>query len=94
MRAFDLDGVPDDVTSVSRRLSRDERIAAFIASVQSLPTVDRELVELRGLQGLAWDDVARTLDLSAPAARQRWSRLVRRLREAGIPSGIESHDWD
>lgn len=43
---------------------------------------ERRLADLR-LRGLGWDTVGAELGLSAQTARQRFSRMLRRLRETG-----------
>ena len=40
---------------------------------------DRELLLLRGLEGLPYEQAARQLGIAAPAARKRWERLRGRL---------------
>lgn len=52
----------------------------------SLPDDDRHLVELR-MRGLDWATIAEQLGTSEAAARQRFSRIVRGLREDGRIGG-------
>lgn len=52
----------------------------------SLPDDDRHLVELR-MRGLDWATIAEQLGTSEAAARQRFSRVVRGLREDGRIDG-------
>lgn len=41
----------------------------------------REVIELRNLQGLPFDEVARRMNRKTAAARMLWMRAIRRLRE-------------
>lgn len=85
---FDLGGLPDEATSLSERVSRNDALAAFLAKVESLPETDRELVVLRGLEGLPHDTVAEVLELNPAATRKRWSRLKEQLASGGPPDGL------
>ncbi len=42
----------------------------------------REVIELRNLQGLPFDEVARRMDRTTGAARMLWMRAIRQLRKA------------
>jgi len=42
----------------------------------------REVIELRNLQGLPFDEVARRMDRTMGATRMLWMRAIRRLRKA------------
>ena len=86
--SFDPERMPAEATSISSRLARDEQLQIFLDRVERLPECDRELLELRGFQELPWDEVARDLGLSGEAARQRYSRLLGRLREEGLPQWL------
>ena len=50
----------------------------------SMNDEDRHLADLR-MRGLEWDTIAEQVGTSAVAARQRFSRIVRRLREEAEP---------
>lgn len=73
--------VPDDVTSQSRRLARDEAFARFLSQVRGLAEDERRLILFRGLEGLPHDEVARRLDISRETSMKRWQRLRERLTE-------------
>jgi RNA polymerase sigma-70 factor (ECF subfamily) len=60
----------------------DQRVdEEFNALVQRLPDGSRAALELRFVEDLSYDDIARRLGCSSAAARQRVSSAVRRLRE-------------
>lgn len=44
------------------------------AALRTLPADDRQLLAMR-LRGAAWSEVARSMGITAPAARKRWERL-------------------
>lgn len=54
------------------------------ALLAALSDEDRRLIELR-LRGLEWETIAREMGVSVEAARQRFSRLSRRVREQHDP---------
>ncbi len=73
--------LPDEATSVTGHVARDDQLAAFLERVETLPEEDRLLVMLRGLERLPFDDVGRSLGLTPGTAAKRWERLCARLRE-------------
>lgn len=83
-----LSEVPDESTTISRRLARDEAMAAFLERLGALPEEDRELLVHCGLEGMAARDAATRLGLTPAAAEQRWLRLRRRIAERGVPAGL------
>lgn len=76
------DALPAVVTTVSRRVARDEGLQRFVERVHELDEDDRQLLVYRGLEGLAHADVAALLDLTPAQANKRWQRLRERLRDA------------
>jgi RNA polymerase sigma-70 factor, ECF subfamily len=74
-KVFDLEAVPADATSITRRAARDEDLARFIARVSTLAAEDRRLLVYRGLEALPHQDVARRLGITADSAMKRWQRL-------------------
>jgi RNA polymerase sigma factor (sigma-70 family) len=80
--------VPDDATSVSRKLARDELLQAFLARVAALDEDERRLFLYRGLEALPHDEVGRRLGLAAAAARKRWERLRDKLVDLGLPAAL------
>ena len=78
-RDWILDQIPDDVTSVTARLRRDEAIHGFLAWVAGLPDEDRQLLLHCGFEGLTLAEVASRLDVSKDAVTKRWQRLRERI---------------
>lgn len=78
------EAVPDQVTSLSRRMAREEGFQRFLDEIDTLPQEDRELMVLRGLEGLSHDEVAARAGISAAAARKRWERLRARLAASPV----------
>lgn len=87
--AHDPDRVPAEVTSIGSRLARDEELQVFLDRVGRLPSDELELLELRGFQELPWSEVADDLGLTSEVARQRYSRLLARLRAEGLPRWLD-----
>ena len=83
-RLFVLDAVPDHVTSITRRLARDENLLRFHARLRELPEDDRELVVLVGLEGMSQAEAATRLGTTYDAVRKRWQRLRARLEGDGV----------
>ncbi len=77
--------IPADVTSVSRRVARDENLAAFIVQLGVLEEDDRRLLIYRGLEGLSHTEAAHLLGISADACEKRWQRLITRVTKLGPP---------
>lgn len=76
-----LSNCPDSVTTLTRAVARDESLVRLLALVDELPSEERVLVVLRGLEERPFEEVATHLELSEDAAIKRWSRLCARLRE-------------
>lgn len=89
---FDLQAFAAEVTTISRRIARDENLQAFVSCVREMPAEDRDLLALRGLEGLSHQEVAEELGISAAAARKRWERVRRSLDEIAAPAGILADD--
>ncbi|HYC78561.1 MAG TPA: sigma-70 family RNA polymerase sigma factor [Planctomycetota bacterium] len=83
-----LDQLPDDVTSVSRRVARDEGFRAFVAKLKDLDDDERRLLIHRGLEGMDHAEVSAVLGISRDAAEKRWQRLLRRLEEMRPPADL------
>lgn len=75
-----LEQVPDEITTVTRRLVRDEAVQAFLRRVEALDAQERELVVYCGLEELPYREVATRLGIQREAVAKRWQRLRRRLR--------------
>jgi RNA polymerase sigma factor (sigma-70 family) len=79
-RMLALEGVPQDVTSFTQRVAREESVRAFLDQAGALVEVDRMLVVHCGLEGETCAEAALKLGLSEDAAIKRWQRLKARLR--------------
>lgn len=66
--------------SVEEQAWHRERVERLISATEALPKMQRETVDLVR-QGLSYGDIGQILDMSEAAARQNYSRAVRRLRE-------------
>ncbi len=77
-----LQGIPEDVTSFTQRLAREDSVRAFLEHASKLEETDRMLLVHCGLEGQTCAEAAVKLDLSLPAATKRWQRLKARLRES------------
>jgi RNA polymerase sigma-70 factor (ECF subfamily) len=87
-RLFDLDDLPAEITSLSLRVARDEGIKTFMKRIEALDPADRELVRLRGLEGLPFKDIARIQRVNEETARKKWQRLRTKLAVSGLPEGL------
>jgi RNA polymerase sigma factor (sigma-70 family) len=71
--------VPAPVTTLSRRVARDEALEQVLVELQALDGGERDLVVLCGLEGRTTVEAARVLGIGAEAARKQWQRLRARL---------------
>lgn len=80
-RVFRLEELPDQITSLTRRVARAEDVRALLLRIDelALPPEERELLLLRGLEGLPHEEIAAQLGIQPAAARKRWERLRERL---------------
>lgn len=79
-RVLALHGVPDDVSSLTRRVSRDERVRDFVARLAGLDEKDRMTVIHCGLEELPLAEAAERLGESHEATGKRMQRLRERMR--------------
>lgn len=90
-REVSLDGVPGGVTSAEQMRSADNRApsADILASegadrlaqlLAQLPEHYREVLVLRNIQGLSFEEIAARLDRSPGATRMLWLRAIEKLR--------------
>ena len=89
-RMLALNQVPDEVTGISRRLSRQEELGRFRDWVKELERTDRELLLHHGLEGLSHAEVAERLDLGVEAVAKRWQRLRGKLEQQALPREVLS----
>jgi RNA polymerase sigma factor (sigma-70 family) len=81
-RARERLGLPLDLAAEEGYASVEERLsprAALAEALDALPEHEREALELRVVEELAYDDVAKRLAIRPAAARLRVSRALRRL---------------
>jgi RNA polymerase sigma-70 factor (ECF subfamily) len=80
----------DAQASPSQQLLAHERELLLADALARLAPDHREVILLRNLQGLPFDEVARRMDRSRPAAQMLWMRALRQLKEllAQAPSGV------
>lgn len=83
-----VDDVPDEATSISRRVARDESVRSFLVEVGSLAEDDKVLLLSCGLEGLQHAEAAQVLGISKEAVSKRWQRLRARLKEQGGWEGL------
>jgi RNA polymerase sigma factor (sigma-70 family) len=83
-----LNQVPDVVTGVSLRLSRQEELGRFRDWVKELERTDRELLLHHGIEGLSHAEVAERLELGTEAVAKRWQRLRERLEQQAVPQEV------
>jgi RNA polymerase sigma factor (sigma-70 family) len=89
-RLIALSQVPDEVTGISRRLSRQEELVRFRDWVKGLERTDRELLVHHGLEGLSHAQVAERLELETEAVAKRWQRLRSKLEQQVLPREVLS----
>jgi RNA polymerase sigma-70 factor (ECF subfamily) len=74
--------LPDDGESPSQHLLRKERELQLADALARLTPDHREVIILRNLQRLPFDEVAERLNRSRPAAQMLWMRAMHKLQEA------------
>jgi RNA polymerase sigma factor (sigma-70 family) len=80
-----LDEVPLEVTSLTRRVARDEQLRQFVARLDQLDEVERMTIVHCGFEELSLGDAAQRLGESYDATAKRWQRLRERLRSWSLP---------
>lgn len=87
-RLLALDQVPLEVSTISRRLARDETVQQFVARVETLDQVERMTVVHCGLEGMPLAEAAARLGENATATAKRWQRLRERMANWAAPLGM------
>ncbi|MBK8980087.1 MAG: sigma-70 family RNA polymerase sigma factor [Planctomycetes bacterium] len=85
-RPVQLDGLAEQITSVTRRLARDDTLREFHRRLAELPDDERELVLHVGLEGVGYTEAAQRLGTTHDALKKRWQRLRARLQTRGLPA--------
>ena len=68
--------------SVERRVESDVVMSEFVSALDHLDELSRSIVVLRELEGMAYDEIARVLDIPLPTVKTRLLRARRRLGSA------------
>jgi RNA polymerase sigma-70 factor, ECF subfamily len=72
----------------AEKLARRELQRRVADAVAALADRDREIVVMRHVEGLTFEEIAQVLDLQAPNVRQRYGRALFRLRAKLKDSGL------
>lgn len=87
-RIVALDQVPEEVTSVSRRLAKAEDLQRFVDRLQRLPAIELQTVLHCGLEGMPQAEAAARLGELPATTAKRWQRLRDEMRTWGGPLGL------
>ncbi|HEV3145857.1 MAG TPA: sigma-70 family RNA polymerase sigma factor [Gemmataceae bacterium] len=83
-----LAGAPEPAApgdSPSQALARVESELELVAALAQLPPDYQEVIVLRNLQKLPFDEVAKRMDRSRPATQMLWMRAIHKLQEVLQP---------
>jgi RNA polymerase sigma-70 factor (ECF subfamily) len=72
----------DSMDSPSKLLAQHEREIELADAIAGLSPDHQEVIMLRNLQRLPFDEVARRMERSRPAVQMLWMRAVRKLEES------------
>jgi RNA polymerase sigma-70 factor, ECF subfamily len=86
-----LSGIAGDDETPSQQLVRKERELQMADALAQLSDDHREVIILRNLQRLPFDEVAKRMNRSRPAAQMLWMRAIHKLQEA-MPGGLSDGD--
>lgn len=81
----------------AEKAEKQELVRAWVRfAMEFLPEEDRRLCELRAVEELSWDDIAKELELQADTARMRFRRIqprlaniIRRVKEGALNEVLE-----
>jgi RNA polymerase sigma-70 factor (ECF subfamily) len=76
-------------TTPGRRLVREERRLLLAGAIERMDEADREILGLRYLDRLAFDEIAAVLEIGLSAAKMRHLRALDRLRRLLEELGVE-----
>ena len=82
--AAELASLPTAVTSISKRLARRDDWRILLQVLEKLEPEDKQLLALRGIEGLSNAKSAELLGFPEAAAAKRWQRLKARLAALDI----------
>jgi RNA polymerase sigma-70 factor (ECF subfamily) len=83
------DRLTTDETTPGRRLVREERRHLLAGAIERMDEADREILGLRYLDRLAFDEIAAVLKIGLSAAKMRHLRALERLRCLLEELGVE-----
>ena len=87
--AFGLvEGLPDEATTITRRVARDDAVSKFLDAVDQLDKDDRRLVIHCGIEGEPYHEVATRMGLSRDAVAKRWQRLRAQIAQGKLPTEL------
>ena len=75
-------------TSLNRQLAKREYEALVQSAVNELEELDREILLMRIVEGLAHADIAQILEVSTDAVRQRYGRALIKLEAQLAEKGL------
>ena len=81
-----VDRLAANDTTPGRRAAREERRRLLATAIERLDAADREVLGLRYLDQLAFDEIAAVLDIGLSAVKMRHLRALERLR--GVLEGL------
>jgi RNA polymerase sigma-70 factor (ECF subfamily) len=73
----------------SRQFDRRERARRVREVIAQLPEADREVLVMRDLDGLSYQEVASILDIDSAAARKRHGRALVRMHHLLAAAGLK-----
>jgi len=82
--------VQSTLPSAEETVAANERIYEIMAAIKKLPEEYRMIIILRDIQGLTYDEVAKTLDLNIGTIKSRLSRARARLKKM-VDEGMNSN---
>ena len=77
--------LPDPGTSPTRRIQRHEQTIQLADQLSKLPADYREVIVLRHIESLAFEEIGRRMERSTGAVRMLWLRAIKQLRERMVP---------
>jgi RNA polymerase sigma-70 factor (ECF subfamily) len=84
-----VDRLAANDTTPGRRMAREERRVLLAGAIARMDEADRQVLALRYLDQLAFDEIAAVLDVGLSAAKMRHLRAVDRLRVVLEELGVE-----
>jgi RNA polymerase sigma-70 factor (ECF subfamily) len=84
-----VDRLAADDTTPGRRMARQERRLLLLMTMERMGEADREILGLRYVDQLAFDEIAAVLEIETGAAKMRHLRAVDRLRGLLEEAGVE-----